>query len=106
MDLASIVSISLNQAQAAHNQLVRGSDEGALEQMQTLRDFLSAEIPARDPEKPELTEDEKETKEKQAQAIDAEDLEVVDEAEATKEVKDARTPEHGKIRPAEQPEQA
>jgi len=45
MDLATVISISLNQAQAAQNQLVRGANDGAVEQMATLRDFLGAELP-------------------------------------------------------------
>jgi len=106
MELASIVSKSLNQAQAASNQLVRSSEDGALEQMQTLCDFLNAELPAREQDKKTGRVDEVTSTETK----DAGGQDEVKEEEATHQehpiLPNPRHPEQGKVLPEETTDEA
>jgi len=106
MDLANVVSVSLNQAQAAHNQLVRGANDGALEQMQTLRDFLDAELPVHELYGEKGKPDEVTSKETKAQGGQDEVQEAKVPPGGSHDTPAAETTETEKESPADKPDQA
>jgi len=106
MELANVISISLNQAQAAQNQLVRGASDGAVKQMAELRDFLDAEVPVHEQYGEKGKHDEVTSTETKAEGSQEEVKDTKEPPGGSHDKPAGETTETEKETPAEKPDQA